>query len=60
MGLGLEKGGGLDKVLSKVFAVHLHGNWDKEFPATGWVHRLLLNKFDQTLAARRYVEQDNS
>ncbi|KAK2461251.1 hypothetical protein APHAL10511_006778 [Amanita phalloides] len=49
MGLGLEKGGGLDQVLHKVFAVHLHNQWEKEFPPGGWVDRLLLKRFDASL-----------
>ena len=49
-GLGLEEGGGLDKALGQVFAVHLHNQWEKEFPAGGWVERLLLKRYDLTLA----------
>lgn len=48
-GLGVEEGGGLDKVLQKVFAVHLHNQWDKEFPTGGWVDRLLLKRYDMIL-----------
>lgn len=47
MGLGLEKGGGLDQVLHKIFAIHLHNQWEKQFPQDGWVERLLLTRFDQ-------------
>lgn len=47
MGLGLEKGSGLDQVLHKIFAVHLHNQWEKEFPQDGWVSRLLLTRFDE-------------
>ncbi|KAF8627348.1 hypothetical protein AX15_004418 [Amanita polypyramis BW_CC] len=49
MGLGLEKGGGLDHVLHKVFGIHLHNQWEKEFPSGGWVDRLLLRRFDDIL-----------
>ena len=49
MGLGLEKGGGLDQVLHKIFALHLHNQWEKEFPKDGWVERLLLAQFDASL-----------
>ena len=48
MGLGLEIGGGLDQVLRNVFAVHLHNQWEKEFPSGGWVERLLLQRFNAT------------
>lgn len=49
MGLGMEEGGGLDKVLGKVFGVHLHNQWEKDFPKDGWVERLLLNRYEKTL-----------
>jgi len=49
MGLGLEEGGGLDDVLGKVFGVHLHNQWEKSFPRSGWVDRLLLRRYDQKL-----------
>lgn len=49
MGLGREEGGGLDKALKKVFAVHLHNQWEKEFPRGGWVDRLLLRRYDDRL-----------
>ncbi|KAF8348631.1 glycosyltransferase family 32 protein [Amanita rubescens] len=49
MGLGLEKGGGLDQVLHKIFAVHLHNQWEKQFPKDGWIERLLLTQFDASL-----------
>lgn len=49
MGLGREEGGGLDKALRKVFSVHLHNQWEKEFPRGGWVERLLLMRYDEKL-----------
>ena len=49
MGLGREEGGGLDRALEKVFAVHLHNQWDKEFPEGGWVERLLLKRYQKQL-----------
>jgi len=42
-------GGALDLTLQKVFSVHLHNQWDKTFPAGGWVERLLLNRYSRTL-----------
>jgi hypothetical protein len=51
MGLGVEEGGGLDGVLKKVFGVHLHNQWEKEFPAGGWVERLLLKRYEERLGA---------
>lgn len=41
--------GGLEGVLGKIFSIHLHNQWDKEFPKEGWVERLLLNKYEQVL-----------
>jgi hypothetical protein len=52
-GLGLEEGGGLDRVLGKVFGVHLHNQWEKEYPKGGWVERLLLKRFDEKLRKTR-------
>ena len=49
MGLGREEGGGLDKALGKVFSVHLHNQWEKEFPSGGWIDRLLLQRYDERL-----------
>ncbi|KAJ3567283.1 hypothetical protein NP233_g6465 [Leucocoprinus birnbaumii] len=48
-GMTVEEGGGLDQVLQKVFAVHLHNQWDKEFPKGGWVERLLLRRYDKSV-----------
>ena len=50
-GLTVAEGGGLDQTLQKVFAVHLHNQWAKEFPKGGWVERLLLRKYDRSLWA---------
>ena len=49
MGMGREEGGGLDRILSKVFSVHLHNQWEKPFPKGGWVERLLLRRYDDKL-----------
>ncbi|KAL0580605.1 hypothetical protein V5O48_001430 [Marasmius crinis-equi] len=51
-GLGMEEGGPLDKVLGNIFGVHLHNQWDKEFPKGGWVERLLLNRYEGKLLVR--------
>ncbi|KAI3608218.1 glycosyltransferase family 32 protein [Moniliophthora roreri] len=51
-GLGMEEGGALDTALGKVFGVHLHNQWHKEFPKGGWVERLLLNRYERRLRAR--------
>ncbi|GJE94826.1 glycosyltransferase family-like protein [Phanerochaete sordida] len=48
-GMGRERGGGLDQALGKVFSVHLHNQWEKAFPPDGWVHRLLLSRYEQRL-----------
>ncbi|KAF9034979.1 hypothetical protein BDZ89DRAFT_983361 [Hymenopellis radicata] len=50
MGLGMEEGGPLDKALGNVFGVHLHNQWDKEFPKGGWVDRLLLKRYENKLS----------
>ncbi|KAM6503425.1 glycosyltransferase family 32 protein [Amanita muscaria] len=52
MGLERDEGGGLDQILHKVFAVHLHNQWEKPFPPNGWVQRLLLRRFDAFLEKR--------
>ncbi|KAF8324842.1 glycosyltransferase family 32 protein [Cantharellus anzutake] len=51
-GLSLKEGGDLDKTLRKVFAVHLHNQWEKPFPADGWVERLLLRRYTGALRER--------
>ena len=50
-GLSRKAGGGLDERLHKVFAVHLHNQWEKDFPKGGWVRRLLLDRYEDTLMA---------
>jgi len=52
MGLGMEEGGGLDGALQKVFSVHLHNQWERKFPAGGWIERLLLRRYEKKLAHR--------
>jgi len=52
MGLGVEEGGGLDGALKKVFSVHLHNQWEKKFPAGGWVERLLLRRYEEKLSQK--------
>ena len=49
MGMSREEGGGLDTVLKKVFALHLHNQWEKPYPKGGWVERLLLRRYDEQL-----------
>ncbi|KAF8527640.1 glycosyltransferase family 32 protein [Hysterangium stoloniferum] len=45
-GLGFQA---LEKTLDKVFAVHLHNQWEKLFPPAGWVDRILLTKYESVL-----------
>ncbi|TCD65120.1 hypothetical protein EIP91_003051 [Steccherinum ochraceum] len=52
LGWGREEGGGLDRVLGKVFSVHLHNQWHKPYPNGGWVERLLLKRYDERLRRR--------
>ncbi|EAU90070.2 hypothetical protein CC1G_08343 [Coprinopsis cinerea okayama7 len=47
--MSTEDGGLLDEILRKVFSVHLHNQWEKDFPQDGWVERLLLRKYDRVL-----------
>ena len=47
-GLSLQEDGDLDKVLQKIFVVHLHNQWAKSFPKNGWVDRLLLRRYSAT------------
>ncbi|KAF9010046.1 glycosyltransferase family 32 protein [Cyathus striatus] len=57
LGMGLEEGGGLDQTLGKVFGVHLHNQWEKEYPKGGWVERLLLKRYDEAL--REMEDEDD-
>ena len=45
----MKEGSKLDEVLGKVFSVHLHNQWEKEYPEGGWVERLLLKRYDRKL-----------
>ncbi|KAI0256222.1 hypothetical protein BJV78DRAFT_1278756 [Lactifluus subvellereus] len=51
-GLTRAAAGGLDRKLGNVFAVHLHNQWEKNFPPGGWVERLLLRRYEKKLAGR--------
>ncbi|KAI0370565.1 hypothetical protein BV20DRAFT_966472 [Pilatotrama ljubarskyi] len=51
MGYGRELGGELDQALGKVFAVHLHNQWEKPYPKGGWVERLLLQRYDERISS---------
>jgi len=33
----------LDSKVRSVFAVHLHNQWNKNFPAGGWIKRLVID-----------------
>lgn len=35
MDMRRDEGGGLDRVLGKVFSIHLHNQWEKPFPKGG-------------------------
>ncbi|TFK25300.1 hypothetical protein FA15DRAFT_364823 [Coprinopsis marcescibilis] len=47
--MSMEAGGLLDSILHKVFSVHLHNQWEKDFPSGGWVDRLLLRRYEDEL-----------
>lgn len=50
-GLSLqEEDSPLNRTLQKIFAIHLHNQWDKAFPENGWVDRYLLRKFNTALS----------
>lgn len=36
-----------------VFTLHLHNQWNKDFPTNGWVRRLLLDPMDAHLETKR-------
>lgn len=42
----------LRKKVGSVWAVHLHNQWEKDFPTKGWVKTLILKKVDE--ARRKY------
>ncbi|KAJ6466355.1 glycosyltransferase family 32 protein [Mycena sanguinolenta] len=46
---GMGERGKLDNALQKIFGVHLHNQWEKAYPAGGWVERLLLKGYDRAL-----------
>jgi hypothetical protein len=50
-GWSLEEGGGLDRRLQNVFAMHLHDRGNRGFPDRGWVQRLLIQRYDRMLTA---------
>ncbi|KAJ3792661.1 hypothetical protein GGU11DRAFT_732848 [Lentinula aff. detonsa] len=39
----------LARALSQTFGIHLHNQWEKNFPKEGWVERLLLRKYESIL-----------
>jgi hypothetical protein len=43
-----SKGGELDRALHSVWVVHLHNQWEKDYPEGGWVERLLLARYQAT------------
>ena len=42
----------LKRKVESVWAVHLHNQWDKDFPRGGWVRSLILSRVEE--AVRRY------
>ena len=40
----------LEGVLDKIFSVHLHNQWEKNFPSGGWVERFLLKMYERKLS----------
>lgn len=47
----------LKSKLESVWAVHLHNQWDKDFPKAGWVRELIINEI--SLKVREYREKKN-
>ncbi|KAJ3868974.1 glycosyltransferase family 32 protein, partial [Lentinula novae-zelandiae] len=39
----------LARALSQIFGIHLHNQWEKNFPEKGWVERLLLQRYEAVL-----------
>lgn len=48
----------LRKKVKSAFAVHLHNQWEKEFPPKGWVRTLILDEVEE--AVKRYRRSDGS
>ncbi|KAI5481403.1 hypothetical protein MNV49_004159 [Pseudohyphozyma bogoriensis] len=45
----------LKKKVESVWAVHLHNQWDKEFPSGGWVKTIILDKVSK--ATKKYRQK---
>ncbi|KAJ3735218.1 hypothetical protein DFJ43DRAFT_1058790 [Lentinula guzmanii] len=43
----------LARALSQTFGIHLHNQWEKNFPKGGWVERLLLRRYESILEEER-------
>ncbi|KAJ3752913.1 hypothetical protein EV360DRAFT_54374 [Lentinula raphanica] len=43
----------LARALSQTFGIHLHNQWEKNFPKGGWVERLLLGRYEAILEDKR-------
>ncbi|KAJ3719519.1 hypothetical protein C8R42DRAFT_711052 [Lentinula raphanica] len=43
----------LARALSQTFGIHLHNQWEKNFPKGGWVERLLLGRYEALLEDKR-------
>lgn len=40
----------LTQKLKYLFSIHLHNQWEKQFPKDGWVHRLYINRWDSIIS----------
>ncbi|KAF5361559.1 hypothetical protein D9757_014128 [Collybiopsis confluens] len=50
----------LARALSQVFGIHLHNQWEKNFPNEGWVERILLRRYEWILAERKERERERN
>lgn len=48
---GTGRGAELRRKVGSVWAVHLHNQWDKQFPSKGWVRTLILDKVGERVKA---------
>ncbi|KAM0748802.1 hypothetical protein T439DRAFT_315911 [Meredithblackwellia eburnea MCA 4105] len=56
---GAGRGAELRKKVESVWAVHLHNQWDKQFPKKGWVRTLILEKVRVAVDAYRRKKKED-
>lgn len=48
----------LKKKVDSVFAIHLHGKWNKQFPSDGYVRKMILDGVNEKIRAYRNKERE--